>query len=106
VNYLQRCRGGKSAVVAGRWPPNRDVRLLRAYDDAHKGESIAAIARRLRAQGTELGNTAEAIAKQIRVLIGARKKQDHRSRVESRRGRMATRNEPPTLLGGAFSREK
>ena len=83
---------------------DRDARLLRAYDDAPKGESIAAIARRLRAEGTQLGNTAGAIATQIRKLVTARKKRDYRARVDARRWRMAMRNEPPTLLSGAISR--
>lgn len=83
--------------------PDRDARLLQAYDSAPKGESINAIARRLRSGGTELGNTVAAIAKQIRKLVDERKVKEHRSRVEARRWRMAMRNEPPTLLGRAVS---
>jgi hypothetical protein len=77
--------------------PDRDARILCAYDSAPKGESINAIARRLRSEGTELGNTVGAIAKQIRKLVEERRVQEHRSRVETRRWRMAMRNEPPTL---------
>jgi hypothetical protein len=80
---------------------NRDARLLKAYDSAPKGESINAMARRLRSEGVELGNTVGAIAKQIRKLVEERKVRKYRSRVESRRWQMAMRNEPPTLLSGA-----
>jgi hypothetical protein len=84
--------------------------LLRAYDQAAEGESIAAIARRLRKEGRELGHTEGAIAAQIRKLVAAREERDYRARVDARRWRMALRNEPPTLvemaLSGSRQREK
>jgi hypothetical protein len=83
---------------------DRDARLLKAYDDAPESESVASIARQLRKAGTKLGNTAEAIATQIRKLVKARDERDRRGRVEARRWRMATRNEPPTLL--SYPRKK
>jgi hypothetical protein len=88
-------------------PADRDARLLKAYDAAApKGESIASIARRLHAtEGKELGNTAAAVAAQIRKLVAARKKREYRARVEARRLRMAMRNEPPTLAAGGTPSE-
>lgn len=100
VRVTQRPKRGRGAALA----PDRDARLLKAYDSAPEGESINSIARRLRSQGTELGNTVGGIAKQIRRLVEERKKRDHRARVEARRWRMAMRHEPPTLAGGALSR--
>ncbi|MGA8498335.1 MAG: hypothetical protein WB764_22805 [Xanthobacteraceae bacterium] len=100
ARVLRRPKRGRGKALAG----DRDGRLLRAYDDAPEGESIAAIARRLRAESTQLGNTAAAIAAQIRKLVSERKKRDYRARVDARRWRMAMRNEPPTLASGAISR--
>jgi hypothetical protein len=100
ARVLRRPKRGRGKALA----EDRDARLLRAYDDAPEGESIAAIARRLRAKGPQLGNTAPAIAAQIRKLVSERKKRDYRAKVEARRWRMAMRNEPPTLLSGAISR--
>lgn len=99
AKVLRRSKRGRGRALA----PDRDIRLLRAYDTASKGESIAAVARRLRAEGTELGNTATAIETQLRKLLADRKKRDYRIRVEARRLRMAMRNEPPTLLAMAVA---
>ena len=96
TKVLRRPKRGRGKALA----EDRDARLLRAYDTAAKGESVASIARRLRAEGTELGNTAGAIAAQIRNLVAARTERNYRARVEARRWRMATRNEPPTLASG------
>jgi hypothetical protein len=100
-SVLRRPKRGPGKVHA----VDRDVRLLKAYDAAApNGESIASIARRLHAcEGNKLGNTAAAIATQIRKLVAERKKREYRSRVEARRWRMATRNEPPTLAGGGIA---
>ena len=67
--------------------------LPKTYDEA-PGESIASIARRLRAEGKRLGNTAAAIATQIGKLVKERQKRQRRELVEARRRPMATRNEP------------
>jgi hypothetical protein len=99
VKVLRRTKRGLGKTLA----PDRDARLLHAYDEAAHGESIASIARRLRKEGPELGHTEGAIAAQIRKLVVARKERDHRARVETRRWQMALRNEPPTLLGMAGS---
>jgi hypothetical protein len=79
--------------------------LLKTYDEA-PGESIASIARRLRAEGKRLGNTAAAIATQIRRLVKERQKRQRRELVEARRRRMATRNGPPSFLSSAISSRK
>jgi hypothetical protein len=104
---LRRPKRGRGKALAA----DRDYLLLKAYDAASpEGESVASIARRLCAKGTQLGNTAAAIAIQIRKLVAARKERERRARVEARRWRMATRNEPPTLAAGGLtarsSREK
>jgi hypothetical protein len=99
ARVLRRPKRGPGKALA----TDRDARLLKAFDVAPKGQSIAGIARGLRAQGTDLGNTAGAIAKQIRKLLEERKEREHRKRVEARRWRMAMRNEPPTLLETAVS---
>jgi hypothetical protein len=96
---LRRPKRGRGKALAA----DRDARLLKAYDAAPESESIASIARRLRAEGKQLGNTAAAIATQIRKLVDERKERERRGRVEARRWRMATRNDPPTLLSGAIA---
>jgi hypothetical protein len=98
---LQRPKRGRGKSLAA----DRDTLLLKTYDEA-PGESIASIARRLRAQGTQLGNTAAAIATQIRKLVKEREERQRRARVEARRWRMATRNEPPSFLSSATSSRK
>jgi hypothetical protein len=88
---------------------DRDTRLLREYDAAsRKGETIAALSRRLRAAdiGRKLGNTEGAIAAQIRKLRDDRERRQRAAAIEARRWRMATRNEPPGLLSGKSSGEK
>lgn len=79
--------------------PDRDTRLLEEFDAAAQtGESIAALARRLHAEGTKLGATEGAIATQIRKLRDERKARERAAAVQARRWRMATRREAPTLL--------
>lgn len=96
---LRRSKRGRGKALA----PDRDARLLEAYDAAPEAESIKVMARRLRSAGTQFGNTAGAIETQIRKLVVARGRGEHRARAEARRWRMAMRNEPPTLLSGAAS---
>ena len=84
--------------------PDRDFRLLAEYDAAvAKNETVAALARRLHSEGIELGNTPGAIQTQIRKLVNARKDRERAAAFNARRWRMATRNEPPTILGAARS---
>jgi hypothetical protein len=86
---------------------DRDSRLLREYDAAsRRGETIAALSRRLHAEDTarKLGATEGALAAQIRKLRDERQKRQRAAAREARRWRMATRNEMPTLLSG--KREK
>jgi hypothetical protein len=80
--------------------PDRDTRLLREYDAAAlKGESVAALARRLRtATGMELGNTPGAIETQIRKLRKERKEDQRAAALEARRWRMAMHGESAGLL--------
>jgi hypothetical protein len=99
---MRRPKRGRGKALAS----DRDARLLKAYDAAPEGESIAAIARRLRSAGTELGNTAGAISRQIRKLVDDRKERERRARIEARRWRMAMRHEPPTLASAAVSAAK
>jgi hypothetical protein len=96
---MRRPKRGRGKVLA----LDRDARLLKAYDTALEGDSIAAIARRLRSEGVDLGNTAGAIARHVRKLVEERKEKERRARVEARRWRMAMRNEPPTLASGAVA---
>jgi hypothetical protein len=78
--------------------------LLQEYDASiQTGESMAALARRLRAGGRELGDTAGAIQTQIRKLVKERKKRQSDAAFEARRCRMAMRNEPPSLFSLAKS---
>jgi hypothetical protein len=80
--------------------PDRDARLLQEYDAAlRNGETTAALARRLRAEGRELGDSAGAIQTQIRKLVKGREKRQREAAFEARRWRMAMRNEPPSLKG-------
>jgi hypothetical protein len=104
ARVVRRPKRGRGKGLA----PDRNYRLLRAYDTAvQNGESIAALARRLRAgeRGIELGNTADAIEAQIRKLVKERKERDRAAAVQARRWRMAMRNEPPTLAGGGMSKK-
>jgi hypothetical protein len=104
ARVLRRPKRGHGKMLA----PDRNYRLLRAYDTAvQHGESIAVLARRLRAgdDGVKLGNTADAIEAQIRKLVKERKGRDHAAAVQARRWRMAMRNEPPTLASGALSKK-
>lgn len=93
-------RGAGKAIAA-----NRDAILLSAFDAA-PDKSTMSIARQLHAESKRLGNTPEAIATQIRKLVRERDKQKRKARVEARRWRMATRNEPPTILGAAVAARK
>src|ERR1700747_274350 len=62
ARVLRRPKRGQGKLLA----PDRDARLLKEYDAAApKGESVAALARRIHAAvGKELGNTPPAIATQ------------------------------------------
>jgi hypothetical protein len=94
-------RGRGSALAE-----DRDYRLLESYDQAARtGESVAAIARRLRASGADLGNTEVAIAAQIRKLVKERDARRRVAAVEARYWRMAMRREPPTLLSETLSKK-
>jgi hypothetical protein len=80
-------------------PPDRDQRLLAAYDERTSGESVAALARRLHDKfGVELGNSPKAIETQIGKLRDELNKRRRAAAVQERLWRMATRHEPPTLL--------
>jgi hypothetical protein len=95
---IRRPKRGLGKMLA----PDRNARLLQEYDAAlQNGETTAALARRLSAEGRELGDTAGAIATQIRKLVRDRGKRQHEAEFESRRWRMATRNEPPSRLSAA-----
>jgi hypothetical protein len=95
ARVLRRPKRGQGKMLA----PDRDARLLNEYDaGAPKGESVAALARRLReATGMELGNTAGAIETQIRKLVKERKQRERAAAFEARRWRMATRGETSIL---------
>lgn len=94
---LRRPKRGPGRILA----VDRDRRLLAAYDEAVKnGETVAALARRLRAPGIELGNTPAAIAAHIRRLVKGREQRARAAAIEARRWRMAMRDDPPTLLSG------
>jgi hypothetical protein len=96
---VRRPRRGRGKML----DPHRDIRLLREYDTATgKGETVAALARRLHAQGRGLGATAEAVGAQIRKLVKERKKREDAGRVQARRWRMAMRGET-SLLSAARS---
>ena len=104
ARVLRRPKRGRGKELA----PDRNYQLLRAYDTARQnGESVAALARRLRAGagGIELGNTADAIEAQIRKLLKEHKERDHAAAVQARLRRMATRLEPPSLLSVAISKK-
>lgn len=91
-------RGPGKALAA-----DRDARLLREYDNRN-GESIAALARRLRRiSGAALGNTEGAIATQIRKLVKERKARNRAAAIEERRWRMATRGEGSSILSAAMN---
>lgn len=99
----RRPKRGRGKILAA----DRDHRLLAAYDEAvvRNGETVAALSQRLRNEGIELGNTAGAIATQIRKLVTERKQRARAAAFEARRWRMAMRNEPPTLLGAAIGKK-
>lgn len=96
ASVLRRPKRGRGKMLR----PDRDTRLLEEYDAAApKGESVAALARRLYAAvGMELGNTPGAIETQIRKLLKERKRRERTAAFEARRWRMATRGEVPSLL--------
>lgn len=61
-HVMRHTKRGRGKMLA----QDRDDRLLKEYDAAvQKGESIAAVARRLRAEDTKLGATNGAIAAQF-----------------------------------------
>jgi hypothetical protein len=101
ARVMRRPKRGPGKLLA----PDRDARLLEEYDAAiQKGETVTALARRLRADGITLGNTEGAIATQIRKLVQERKKRKRATAFESRRWRMATRGEI-SLLSVATSKK-
>jgi hypothetical protein len=101
AKVARRPKRGRGKALA----PDRDFRLLKAYDEMQPGGTIAALGRRLRASGIDLGNTADAIALRIRTLVAERKQTRHAAAVEARRWRMATRNERPTILSAAMAKK-
>jgi len=99
ARVTRRPKRGQGKMLA----PDRDARLLREYDAAvQTGETVAALARRLRSKGRELGDTEGAIETQVRKLIRERKLRERAAAVEARRWRMATRG-MTTLLSAAKS---
>jgi hypothetical protein len=99
ARVVRRPKRGQGKMLA----PDRNARLLEEYDSAARnGETVAALARRLRADGIEFGNTEGAIQAQIRKLVKERKKRERVKRFETRRWRMATRGET-SLLSAAKS---
>ena len=102
AQVVRRPKRGQGKMLA----PDRDARLLKEFDAVVlTGETVAALARRLRADGLELGNTEGAIATQIRKLVKERKKREHAAAVNSRRLRMAMRKQPPTILSAAMNKK-
>ena len=100
---IRRPKRGLGKMLA----PDRDARLLQEYDAAlQNGETTAALARRLRADGRDLGDSAGAIQTQIRKLVKQREKRQRKAAFETRRWRMAMRNEPPSFLSAAAKNEK
>ena len=95
---------GRGAAI----DPDRDSMLLTVYDKRHSGCSLAEIARECEASalraGYYLGANPKAIEAQLRKLIGERERQTRAAAREARRWRMATCNEPPTLLAKAFEK--
>jgi hypothetical protein len=104
ARVLRHPKRGQGKMLA----PDRDARLLKEYDAAApKGESVAALARRIHAAvGRELGNTPDAIETQIRKLLKERKQRERAAAVEMRRWRMATRGEQPGVLSANSSRSR
>jgi len=99
ARVLRRPKRGQGKVLA----PDRDVRLLQEYDAiARTGETVAALSKRLRANGVELGNTYGAIATQIRKLVKERDARRHAAALEARRWQMGP-NEETSLLTSARS---
>jgi len=99
---MRRPKRGPGKMLA----PDRNARLLKAYDEAlANGESIASVAKRLHAEGHDLGATEHAIAAQIRKLRDERKEHARAAAVRSRWLRMAMRHEPPTLASGLMSKK-
>jgi len=102
LRVMRRPKRGPGKTIAR----DRDHRLLKAYDEAvANGESIASLAKRLHGEGQRLGATEGAISAQIRKLRDERNQRARAAAVQSRWWRMATRNEPPTLLS-EFMRKK
>ncbi len=100
-HVAKRPNRGKGKTLA----PNRDDELLQIYDGRARGESVAAIARRVYAAtknergASPFGATARAIETQIRKLDGERKARQKKARFEGRRMRMAMRNRAALALG-------
>ncbi len=99
----KRKRGVMTALAA-----DRDYQLLRAYDTRAPGETVKALSERLydEGRGTKLGQSADAIRRQIFAVVKQRRQRDRERAIQNRYMRMATRNEPPTamtILGRADS---
>ena len=95
---IRRPKRGRGKALA----PHREWRLLKEYDARPKGDSVAALAKRLRAESMELGATQDAIEFAIREAVKSRKEREHAAAVDARRWRMATRGEksPLTIASG------
>lgn len=87
-------RGAMKTLAA-----DRDYQLLRAYDAREDGETVKTLAERLYAdgKGKALGQSADAIRRQIFAVVEQRRKRERESAVRARYQRMAARNDPPTL---------
>jgi hypothetical protein len=93
ARVMRRPKRGRGKTLA----PNREWRLLQEYDARGPGESVAALAKRLRVEGMELGATQDAIEFAIREAVKGRKQRQHAAAVDARRWRMATRGETSFL---------
>ena len=98
---MRRSKRGRGKTLAA----HREWRLLQEYDARPKGESVAALAKRLRAEGMELGATQDAIEFAVREAVKSRKQRQHAAAVDARRWRMATRGEKSflTIAGGGVT---
>ena len=93
TRVMRRPKRGRGKTLA----PDREWRLLKEYDARPGGESVAALAKRLRAEGMELGATQDAIEFAIREAVRGRKQRERAAAFEARRWRMATRGEKSFL---------
>jgi hypothetical protein len=98
---IRRPKRGRGKTLAA----HREWRLLQEYDARPKGGSVAALAKRLRAESMELGATQDAIEFAIGKAVKSRKQREHAAAVDARRWRMATRGEKNflTIAGGGVT---